>query len=42
LNKTLKADLLILDDFGLYPLTPQAAQDLYEIISQRPAKRVIE
>jgi len=35
LNKTLKADLLILDDFGLYPLTPQAAQDLYEIISER-------
>ena len=34
-NKILKADLLILDDFGLYPLTPQAAQDLYEIISER-------
>ena len=35
LNKTLKVDLLILDDFGLCPLTPQAAQDLYEIISER-------
>jgi len=34
-NKILRADLLILDDFGLYPLTPQAAQDLYEIISER-------
>jgi len=35
LGKILKADLLILDDFGLYSLTPQAAQDLYEIISER-------
>ena len=35
LAKVLKADLLILDDFGLYPLTPQGAQDLYEIISER-------
>jgi DNA replication protein DnaC len=35
LNKTLKVDLLILDDFGLYPLTPQGAQDVYEIISER-------
>ena len=35
LGKILKADLLILDDFGLYPLTPQGAQDLYEIISER-------
>jgi len=34
-NKILKADLLILDDFGLYPLTAQAAQNLYEIISER-------
>jgi len=33
--KVLKADVLILDDFGLYPLTPQEAQDLYEIISER-------
>jgi DNA replication protein DnaC len=35
LNKTLNVDLLILDDFGLYPLTPQGAQDVYEIISER-------
>ena len=35
LSKILNTDLLILDDFGLYPLTPQAAQDLYEIISER-------
>ena len=34
-TKLRKADLLILDDFGLYPLTAQAAQDLYEIISER-------
>jgi len=34
-NKVLRADLLILDDFGLYPLTPQAAQDLYEIVNER-------
>jgi DNA replication protein DnaC len=35
LAKVLKVDLLILDDFGLYPLSPQGAQDLYEIISER-------
>ena len=35
LSKVLNADLLILDDFGLHPLTPHAAQDLYEIISER-------
>ena len=35
LTKVLNADLLILDDFGLHPLPPQAAQDLYEIISER-------
>ncbi len=34
-NKILKTDLLILDDFGLYPLTPLAARNLYEIISER-------
>jgi len=34
-NKVLKADLLILDDLGLYPLTPQAAQNMYEIVSER-------
>jgi DNA replication protein DnaC len=35
LTKALSSQLLILDDFGPYPLTPQAAQDLYEIISER-------
>jgi DNA replication protein DnaC len=35
LTRVLNTDLLILDDFGLYPLTPQAAQDLYEIICER-------
>jgi DNA replication protein DnaC len=35
LTKVLNTHLLILDDFGLYPLTPQAAQDMYEIISER-------
>ena len=31
----LKADLLILDDFGLQALPPPAIQDLYEIICER-------
>ena len=35
MSKILKTDLLILDDFGLYPLTAQAAQNLYEIIAER-------
>jgi DNA replication protein DnaC len=35
LAKVLTVDLMILDDFGLYPLTPQGARDLYEIISER-------
>jgi DNA replication protein DnaC len=30
--------LLILDDFGLQPLSAQAAQDLYEIIEHHPTK----
>ena len=33
--RILSCDLLILDDFGLQPISPQAAQDLYEIISER-------
>ena len=33
--KALGCDLLLLDDFGLQPLVPQAVQDLYEIISER-------
>jgi len=35
LARTLTVDLLVLDDFGLQPLAPQAAQDLYDIISER-------
>ena len=35
LAKVLTVDLLILDDFGLHPLSPQAAQDLYDLISER-------
>ncbi len=35
LARVLKVDLLILDDFGLYPLSGQESQDLYEIISGR-------
>lgn len=35
LAKVLTLDLLVLDDFGLQPLPPQAAQDLYEAISER-------
>jgi len=33
--KLLAVDLLVLDDFGLQPLTSQAAQDLYDIIAHR-------
>jgi len=36
-SKLLTVDLLVLDDFGLQPLTPQAAQDLYDIIAHRYA-----
>jgi DNA replication protein DnaC len=35
MTRILSSDLLLLDDFGLQPLTPQGAQDLYEIISER-------
>jgi DNA replication protein DnaC len=35
MSKLLNTQLLILDDFGLYPLSSQAAQDMYEIISER-------
>ena len=33
--KLLAVELLVLDDFGLQPLTPQAAQDLYDLIAHR-------
>ena len=35
LTRVLTVDLLVLDDFGLQPLSPQAAQDMYEIIGDR-------
>jgi DNA replication protein DnaC len=35
LTKILNVDLLLLDDFGLQPLSAQAAQNLYEIIRDR-------
>ncbi len=35
LTKLLTVDLLVLDDFGLHPLTAQAAQDLYDIMAHR-------
>jgi DNA replication protein DnaC len=35
IHQLLNAHLLVLDDFGLHPLSPQAAQDLYEIICER-------
>ena len=35
MRQLLTVHLLVLDDFGLHPLSPQAAQDLYEIISER-------
>lgn len=33
--RVLHCDLLVLDDFGLQALSPQAVQDLYEIITER-------
>ena len=41
LGRVLSTDLLVLDDFGLQPLTSQGAQDLYEIISERYERRSI-
>jgi DNA replication protein DnaC len=35
LARVLTVRLLILDDFGLQPLLPQAAQDLYDLLSER-------
>ena len=35
MHKIITADLLILDDFGLRPITVQGAEDLYEVIHQR-------
>jgi len=35
MTKILAVELLVLDDFGLQPLSAQAAQDLYDIIRER-------
>jgi len=35
LARLLSVSLLVLDDFGLQPLAPSAAQDLYDLISER-------
>jgi DNA replication protein DnaC len=37
--RVLQVDLLVLDDFGLQPLAPPAAQDLYDLISDRYERR---
>lgn len=37
-QKYLRPDLLVLDDFGLKPLRPSAAEDLYDIINARYEK----
>ena len=37
-QKYLRTDLLVLDDFGLKPLKPSAAEDLYDIINGRYEK----
>jgi DNA replication protein DnaC len=34
-------DLLVLDDFGLTPLTPQGAEDLYNLVCERYERRSI-
>jgi DNA replication protein DnaC len=41
LSRLLHVELLILDDFGLVPLSQQNAEDLYEIIRQRYENRSI-
>jgi DNA replication protein DnaC len=35
MTRILHSDLIVLDDFGLQPLSAQAVQDLYEIITER-------
>lgn len=40
-GRVLTCDLLVLDDFGLHALTPQGAQDFYEIISERYERRSV-
>jgi len=40
-SKLVTCDLLVLDDFGLVPLTPQGAEDLYNLICERYERRSI-
>lgn len=35
LARVLAVDLLVLDDFGLQPISPQGAQDLYQVLTER-------
>lgn len=39
--KVCSVDLLIVDDFGLRPLTSQGAEDLYEIVRERYERKAI-
>lgn len=39
--KILNADLLVLDDFGLLPMSQQSVEDLYEIIRERYERKSI-
>jgi DNA replication protein DnaC len=39
--RVVNVDVLLLDDFGLVSLSPQAAEDLYEIIRERYERRSI-
>jgi DNA replication protein DnaC len=39
--RVVTCDLLVLDDFGLHPLPPQAVQDLYDIIAERYERRSV-
>lgn len=40
-SRLVHVDVLVLDDFGLIPLSPQGAEDLYEIIRDRYETRSI-
>jgi len=41
LKRMIQIDVLVLDDFGLVPLSQQAIEDLYEIIRERYERRSI-
>jgi len=40
-SKLVGCDLLVLDDFGLVPLAPQGAEDLYNLVCERYERRSI-